>query len=111
MVTVRPSLREVELRWSKDAKSSYVLLFGNQTISPEATEALWVSNTVTVTVVHLQEGTRYNYSLVATYGGVNSSTYKNYAVTSKTDSTHPHSSPPQCAITHIALLHKVISLW
>jgi hypothetical protein len=107
MVTVRPSLREVELRWSKDAKSSYFLLFGNQTISPKATEARWVSHTVAL----LQEGTRYDYSLIATYGGVNSSTYKNYAVTSKTDSTHPHSSPPQCAITHIALLHKVISLW
>ncbi|CAL8263899.1 unnamed protein product [Arctogadus glacialis] len=75
MVTVRPSLREVELRWSRDADSSYVLLFGNQTISPTATEARWV------TVDHLQEGTRYDYSIIATYGGVNSSTYKNYAVT------------------------------
>ncbi|XP_056432785.1 receptor-type tyrosine-protein phosphatase H-like [Gadus chalcogrammus] len=77
MVTVRPSLREVELRWSRDANSSYVLLFGNQTISPKATEARWVSHTVAL----LQEGTRYNYSIIATYGGVNSSTYKNYAVT------------------------------
>ncbi|CAL8306346.1 unnamed protein product [Boreogadus saida] len=104
MVTVRPSLREVELRWSRDADSSYVLLFGDQTIIPTATEPRWVPTAteagwvptatearwvptatearwVSHTVAHLQEGTRYDYSLIAAYGGVNSSTYKNYTVT------------------------------
>ena len=109
MVTIGDrSLSEVVLTWGRDGDSSYILLFGDQTISPVPMEPR--SDQVSHKVSALQEGRRYKYSIIASYYAVNSTTYQSYTATSKTHHTPPHSIPPHRAITHIALLLMVLSL-